>query len=63
MMGKLPKSEAWKQSDPTRLGLLPHPRYLSRDSVGICRFISIEVLPHTTLLVVVEWEIGFATQP
>jgi hypothetical protein len=33
MMGKLPKSEAWKQSDPDRSGLLPHPRYSSRDSL------------------------------
>jgi hypothetical protein len=33
-MGKLPKSEAWKQSDPHRLGLLPHPKYLSRDSLS-----------------------------
>jgi hypothetical protein len=29
-MGKLPKSEAWKQSDPDRPGLLPHPRYSSK---------------------------------
>jgi hypothetical protein len=26
------------------------------------RFTSIEVLPHTTLLAVVEWETGFGTQ-
>jgi hypothetical protein len=26
------------------------------------RFTSIEVMPHTTLLAVVEWETGFATQ-
>jgi hypothetical protein len=26
------------------------------------RFTSVEVLPHTTLLAVVKWEIGFATQ-
>jgi hypothetical protein len=32
MIGKLPKSEAWKQSDPNRLGLLLHPRYSSRVS-------------------------------
>jgi hypothetical protein len=31
MIGKLTKSEVWKQSDPDRLGLLLHPRYLSRD--------------------------------
>jgi hypothetical protein len=37
MMGKLPKSEAWKQSDPDRPGLLPHPSYSSRDSIGIRR--------------------------
>jgi hypothetical protein len=34
MIGKLPKSEAWKQSDPDRLGLLLHRRYLSRDSLS-----------------------------
>jgi hypothetical protein len=34
MMGKLPKSKAWKQSDPDRPGLLSHPRYLSRDSLS-----------------------------
>jgi hypothetical protein len=34
MMGKLPKSEAWKQNDPDRPGLLTHPRYLSRDSLS-----------------------------
>jgi hypothetical protein len=27
MIGELPKSEAWKQSDLGRLGLLLHPRY------------------------------------
>jgi hypothetical protein len=32
MIGKLPKSEAWKQSDTDRLGLLLHPRYSSRAS-------------------------------
>jgi hypothetical protein len=37
MMGKLPKSEAWKQSDPDRPRLLLHQRYSSRDSVGIHR--------------------------
>jgi hypothetical protein len=37
MIGKLPKSEAGKLSDPDRLGLLFHPRYSSRDSVGIHR--------------------------
>jgi hypothetical protein len=34
MMGKLPKSEVWKQSDPDRLGLLLYPWYLSRDSLS-----------------------------
>jgi hypothetical protein len=34
MIGKLPKSEAWKQSDPNRPGLLLHPRYSSRDSLS-----------------------------
>jgi hypothetical protein len=33
MIGKLPKSEAWKQSDPDRPGLLLHPSYSSRDSL------------------------------
>jgi hypothetical protein len=33
MIDKLPKSEAWKQSDPDRPGLLLHPRYSSRDSL------------------------------
>jgi hypothetical protein len=37
MIGKLPKSEAWKQSDPDRSGLLLHLRYSSRDSVRIHR--------------------------
>jgi hypothetical protein len=32
MMGKLPKSKAWKQSDPDKTRLLLHPRYLSRNS-------------------------------
>jgi hypothetical protein len=35
VIGKLPKSEAWKYSDPDRPGLLLHPRYSSRDSVEI----------------------------
>jgi hypothetical protein len=49
MMGKLPKSEAWKQSDPDTPGLLPHPRYSSRDfSVRIHR-ISIELLHSSKL--------------
>jgi hypothetical protein len=34
VIGKLPKSEAWKQSDPDRL---LYPRYSSTDSVGIHR--------------------------
>jgi hypothetical protein len=37
MIGKLPKSEAWKKSDLDRLGLLLHSRYSSRDSVRIHR--------------------------
>jgi hypothetical protein len=48
MMGKLPKSEAWKQSDPNMLGLLPHPRCLSRDSIRIHRIL-VE-LPHSSKL-------------
>jgi hypothetical protein len=34
MIGKLSKSEAWKQSDPDRLRLLLHPRYSSRGSLS-----------------------------
>jgi hypothetical protein len=34
MIDKLPKSEAWKQRDPDRSGLLLHPRYLSRDCMS-----------------------------
>jgi hypothetical protein len=34
MMGKLPKSEAWKKSDPDRSGLLLHPRYSNIDSLS-----------------------------
>jgi hypothetical protein len=34
MIGKLPKSEARKQSDPEILGLLFHPKYSSRDSLS-----------------------------
>jgi hypothetical protein len=34
MIGKLPRSEAWKQSDPDRSRLLLHKRYSSRDSVS-----------------------------
>jgi hypothetical protein len=26
------------------------------------RFTSVQIMPHTTLLAVVEWETGFATQ-
>jgi hypothetical protein len=37
MIGNLPKSKAWKQSDPDRLRLLLHPRYSSRDSIRIYR--------------------------
>jgi hypothetical protein len=48
MIGKLPKSEAWKQSDPDRPRLLLHPMYSSRDSVGIHR-IPVE-LPHSRKL-------------
>jgi hypothetical protein len=38
MIGKLPKSEAWKQSDPDRSGLLLHPKYSNRDS--LCQSLS-----------------------
>jgi hypothetical protein len=48
MMGKLPKSEAWKKSDPDRPGLLPHPRYSSRDSIRIHRILT--ELPHSSKL-------------
>jgi hypothetical protein len=34
MIGKLPKSEAWKQSDLDMLRLLLHPRYSSRDPLS-----------------------------
>jgi hypothetical protein len=37
MMGKLPKSEAWKQSDPDRPTFLLHPRYSSGHSIRIRR--------------------------
>jgi hypothetical protein len=30
MIGKLPKSEAWKKNDPDRPGLLLHLRYSSK---------------------------------
>jgi hypothetical protein len=48
MMGKLSKSEAWKQSDPDRPGLLLYPRYSSRDSVRIHRIPA--ELPHSIKL-------------
>jgi hypothetical protein len=48
MMGKVPKFEAWKQSDLDRLRLLPHPLYSSRDSVEIHRIPA--VLPHLSKL-------------
>jgi hypothetical protein len=48
MMGKLPKFEAWKQSDPDKPGLLAHPRYSSIDSVGIRRIPT--KLPHSSKL-------------
>jgi hypothetical protein len=47
-MGKLPKSKARKQSDPDRPGLLPHTRYLSKDSVRMQR-IPVE-LPYSSKL-------------
>jgi hypothetical protein len=52
MIGKLPKSEAWKQSDPDRPGLLVHPRYLSRDSLSeFIGFLWIPTeLPHSSKL-------------
>jgi hypothetical protein len=47
MMGKLPKSKAWKQSDPDRPRLLLHPRHSNklepRNSVGPRR-IPVELL-------------------
>jgi hypothetical protein len=48
MIGKLPKSEAWKQSDPDKLRLLLHPRYSSRDSIRIYRILA--ELPHSSKL-------------
>jgi hypothetical protein len=47
-MVKLPKFVAWKQSDPDRPGLLLHPRYSSRDYVGIHRILA--ELPHSSKL-------------
>jgi hypothetical protein len=34
MIGKLPKSEAWKWSDPDRPRFLTHPWYSSRGSLS-----------------------------
>jgi hypothetical protein len=48
MIGKLPKSEAWKQSDPDRPGLLLHPRHSSKDSARIHRILA--QLPHSSKL-------------
>jgi hypothetical protein len=49
MMGKLPKSMAWNQSDPDRLGSPTSPKVLKqRLSVKICR-ISVE-LSHSSKL-------------
>jgi hypothetical protein len=48
MIVKSTKSEAWKQSNPNRLGLLLHPRYSSRDSVGIHRILT--ELPYSSKL-------------
>jgi hypothetical protein len=48
MIDKLPKFEAWKQSDPDWPRLLLHSRYSSRDSVKIHRIL-IE-LPHSSKL-------------
>jgi hypothetical protein len=48
MIGKLPKSEAWKQSDPDKPRLLLHPRYSSRDSIRIYRILA--ELPHSSKL-------------
>jgi hypothetical protein len=42
MIGKLPKSEAWKQSDSDRPGLLLHPMYSSRDSMDSDRASTLE---------------------
>jgi hypothetical protein len=48
MISKLPKSEAWKISDPDRPGLLLHLRYSSRHSVRIHRILA--ELPHSIKL-------------
>jgi hypothetical protein len=52
MIGKLPKSKAWKQSDPDMPGLLVHPRYSSRDSLSeFIGFLWIPTeLPHSSKL-------------
>jgi hypothetical protein len=49
MIGKLPRSEAWKQSDPDRPRLLLHLTYSSIDSVRIHRILT--ELPHSSKLV------------
>jgi hypothetical protein len=48
MIDNLPKSEAWKQSDPDRPRLLLHPSYSSRDSIRIYRIPA--ELPHLSKL-------------
>jgi hypothetical protein len=48
MIGKLPKSESWKQSDHDRPGSLHHLRYSSRDSVIIHRILA--EIPHSSKL-------------
>jgi hypothetical protein len=52
MMGKLPKSEAWKQSDLDKSGLLLHPRYSSIDSIRICHAVMrvVQVFPSFMML-------------
>jgi hypothetical protein len=40
MIGKLPKSEACKQSDPDKPGVLLHSRYSGRDSIRIHRILA-----------------------
>jgi hypothetical protein len=51
-MDKLPKFEAWKQSDPDRPGHLPHLRYSSRYSLSefITHPRNLTELPHSSKL-------------
>jgi hypothetical protein len=60
MICKLPKSEAWKQSDPDRMGLLLHSRYSCRDS--LLESIVAE-LPHLSKLEPIGQEALWPSEP